>query len=345
MTSNRGDTPLVSSSGTAAHRWLVEAPARHGIFLVDVDGDLATWPASAADLYGLEAGAVVGRPLTVLFADDDVEGSTTDDLLERARHDSAEIEAWHERADGSVFWASLSLSPVYDDGLQGYAAVTTDTTDRKRRERTLERQNDRLKEFTDILSHDLRSPLNVVDGRLDLYRDTGDEDHLEVMGETVDRMERLVEDLLRVAQQGRIVTDPEPTDVAEVVDRAWEGAGSSETATLETEDPGTVRASPDRLGELFENLFRNAIEHGGPDVRVHVGPLADGFYVEDTGGGIPADVRDDVFDHGFTTSDDGTGYGLSVVRTIVGAHGWDVAVTTGDRGGARFEITDVAFVG
>lgn len=107
-------------------------------------------------------------------------------------------------------------------------------------------------------------------------------------------------------------------------------------------DVGTIEADESRLHGLFENLFRNAVEHAGDDVTVRVGRLTDetGFYVEDDGPGIPADDRDEIFDHGFTTSEEGTGYGLSIVAEIVAGHGWDITVSESDTGGTRFEITD-----
>jgi signal transduction histidine kinase len=103
-------------------------------------------------------------------------------------------------------------------------------------------------------------------------------------------------------------------------------------------------ADSDRLCQMFENLLRNAVEHGGESVAVRVGPLENGFYVADDGPGISDENKPKVFDHGFSTDATGTGFGLSLVRTIVGAHGWDVAVTDGEAGGARFEITGIEFV-
>jgi hypothetical protein len=88
----------------------------------------------------------------------------------------------------------------------------------------------------------------------------------------------------------------------------------------------------------------DAVEHGGPDVTVRVGPLDNGFYIEDTGPGIPSDHQDTVVDHGVTTKETGSGYGLSVVRTFTNAHGWDVRTTESKSGGARFEITSVDFL-
>ena len=89
---------------------------------------------------------------------------------------------------------------------------------------------------------------------------------------------------------------------------------------------------------LFENLFRNAVGHGGEDVTVRVGPLEHGFYVEDTGEGIPPEERDSVFDHGYTTGYSGSGVGLTIVSRIAQAHNWDITLTDSSEGGARFEF-------
>jgi signal transduction histidine kinase len=88
---------------------------------------------------------------------------------------------------------------------------------------------------------------------------------------------------------------------------------------------------------------RNAIEHAGEGVTVTVGELedGDGFYIADDGEGIPEEEREEVFDTGYSTSEDGTGFGLSIVEEIVTAHGWSIDVTESKDGGARFEISGV----
>ncbi len=110
---------------------------------------------------------------------------------------------------------------------------------------------------------------------------------------------------------------------------------------------------------MFENLFRNSVEHGSTSSRtesddsvehgrcadgaapvtVSVGTTDDGFYVADDGVGIPPEERDDVFERGYTTSDTGTGFGLAIVVEVAQAHGWSVSVTESEDGGARFEFT------
>jgi PAS domain S-box-containing protein len=326
-----------------AYQQLLEGVANHALFMLDTEGCFSMWPAIAQQFYGYEPEDTAGRRLDVLFADERGEPPPVDALLAEAKDGPVETDGWHERADGSVFWATCTLSPLSNGRFDGYAVIVRDTTTRKQYERMLERQNDRLKEFTDILSHDLRTPLGIIDGRLELFRESAEEEHLAAIERTTDRMARLVEDLLRVARQGQVVENPEPTDIDDLLDIASEGALPA-TATLRYESIPTVMADPDRLVQVFENLLRNSAEHGGDDVTVRVGPLRDGFYVEDDGPGIPESDRERVFDHGYTTREDGTGYGLSVVRSIVGAHGWDVSVSGADGGGARFEITGIEFV-
>jgi signal transduction histidine kinase len=104
-------------------------------------------------------------------------------------------------------------------------------------------------------------------------------------------------------------------------------------------------ADADRLQQLLENLFRNAVEHGGEEVTVQVGALDDasGFYVADNGVGIPEESQGKVFDSGYSSATDGTGFGLAIVKEIVDAHGWMIRVTENSEGGARFEITGIAF--
>jgi len=333
-------------SGESVSESLLESLSTHAVFMLGAEGEITHWPAPAETLYGYAPDGVLGQHVTTLFADGKEElevGDQPERVLEDAREGLVEVDHWHERADGSVFWGTLSLSPLSGDR-RGFAAVSRDTTERKEYERMLERRNDRLKEFTDILAHDLRNPLQVIDSRLSLYEKSGDRDHLDSIHETTDRMERLVEDLLRVARQGVVVEEPEPTDIEPIVRMAWQGMGSESDSSLQCDSVPAVSADADRLCEVFENVFRNAVEHGGEGVTVRVGPLHDGFYVEDDGPGIPADRREEVFDHGVTTIEDGSGYGLSVVRTVVNAHGWDIAATEGESGGTRLEITGVDFL-
>jgi signal transduction histidine kinase len=236
---------------------------------------------------------------------------------------------------------SVKLSPVVVDGeVTQLVGIGRDVTERRERERELRRERDRLEEFASIVSHDLRSPLSVAEGNLELAAETGDLDRLDAVMDAHDRMRTLIEDILTLAREGKTVTEFEPVDLGDIVPACWANAADHE-ATLDVQTNGTVYADESRLQQLFENLFRNAVEHGGEDVAVTVGCLDDGFYVADDGPGIAEERRDEVFESGVTTTSDGTGFGLTIVAEIVDAHGWDVDVTESEAGGARFEIRGV----
>jgi signal transduction histidine kinase len=86
----------------------------------------------------------------------------------------------------------------------------------------------------------------------------------------------------------------------------------------------------------------DAVEHGSADVTIRVGALDDGFYVEDDGPGFDGADEASLFEMGYSTADDGTGYGLAIVDSVVDAHGWTITPTESAAGGARLEIRGVS---
>jgi len=272
-------------------------------------------------------------------------------------------------ADGvSDFLLHVVPLSVGERTLEGYA-IYTDITEQKRRERELERQNERLDEFASIVSHDLRNPLNVAQGNLEMARERDEERFFDLVEEAQDRMSRMIDELLSLARHGDVVGEQRPVEFGEVARRAW-GAVATGDAELVVTDDFVVVADRERLTELLENLFRNSVEHGSTssrtqsddsvehgatgdgDLTVTVGALdatvepttfdgetdVGGFYVADDGPGIPTEDRETVFESGYTTADNGTGFGLTIVEQIAEAHDWSVTVVESDSGGARFEF-------
>lgn len=220
----------------------------------------------------------------------------------------------------------MGVLPYDGDRFNGSVGVLRDITDRKKRETELKRQNERLEEFTGVVSHDLRSPLNTASNYLSLLEAEYDDQRIERIDNAVDRMTTLVDDLLTLARQGKVVDETRHSSLSDIARRAWEAVPSEEASFTIEEDLGQVAVDESRLRQAFENLFRNAVGHGGSDTQIRVGVLADGggFFVSDDGAGIPPDQRDRVFDHGYTTSDSGTGLGLAIVKRIFEAHRWQV---------------------
>ena len=166
--------------------------------------------------------------------------------------------------------------------------------------------------------------------------------HLEVLGEVLDRMDRIVEDVLTFTRDQEEVC-PEELDSLRLEAVIREGWSHVETgnAELRIDGNGELRADKSRLVRVLENLFRNAVEHGGESVTVTVGTLPNGFYVEDDGPGIPEEKRDKVLKEGIPTREEGTGLRPPIVQSIAEAHTWDLALTEGSEGGARFEFGGV----
>jgi len=225
--------------------------------------------------------------------------------------------------------------------------------ERSQREQELERQVERLEEFSHIVSHDLRNPLNIAQGRLELAQKNCESPHLATVIDALDRMEDIIEDTLMLARQGQSVDNMETVEISDLVEDCWELI-ESPNAELRVVDDFTVHGDPNRLSHVFENLFRNAIDHNEGRITIRVGlknvmytntraPDSGtfGFFIEDDGRGVPEGRREAVFDAGETTRKDGTGFGLPIVKQIAEAHGWEVELTDSFDGGARFEFTNV----
>ncbi|WP_312620150.1 PAS domain S-box protein [Haloarcula sp. 1CSR25-25] len=248
-------------------------------------------------------------------------------------------------AEGNERWVRTRGKPVEgtEDTVRGYIQ---DITDRKHRERQLERQNDRLDEFASVVSHDLRSPLSVVEGRLTLAREDCESTHLDPIGDAVERMNSIIDGVLWLAREGRDIDETGAVVLQQVIEDAWsivtDDQGEAELILTDNPDGWKpISADRDRLRQLLENLFRNAIDHAGPNVTVRVETMGAGFAIEDDGPGIPEAERERVFESGYSTA--GIGFGLAIVRQVAEAHGWEVRVTDGSEDGARFEITGVEF--
>ena len=194
------------------------------------------------------------------------------------------------------------------------------TVEIRAREAELERQNERLEEFASVVSHDLRNPLQVAEGRLEPLKEDCETEQVAPIERALDRMDALIEDILTLAREGGRVSEMEDVDLREVCEVCWQHVETAE-ATLEITTDKTIRADRSRLQQLIENLVRNAVEHGRDDITVTIGDLDTGFHVADDGPGIPVDERASVFDAGYSTADDGTGFGLSIVKQIADAHG------------------------
>ncbi|GAA0673316.1 PAS domain-containing sensor histidine kinase [Natronoarchaeum mannanilyticum] len=270
-------------------------------------------------------------------------------------------------------WNLTSKVPWTEDGeVRGLVGVSRKITERKRAQQELRRKTERLAEFADVVSTDIRTPLNVARERVELAKAADEkraadpdarsqvdpDEHVDEIADAVDRANGIIDDVLALSRQDGSELETEPLRLNSVALAAWQDVDAP-AATLELPDGEPVlRANRAQCRRLLANLFQNAVTHaedtesGGetaarhnPAVSIVVGVTEDGFAVEDDGPGIPPEDRDRVFDPSYATGEDGTGFGLTIVEEIADAHGWTVSIGESDETGARFEIEGVDWDG
>jgi PAS domain S-box-containing protein len=252
---------------------------------------------------------------------------------------NGEHVTFETEAEGRHF--RFHLRPVRDetDTITGGAGFAQDITEQVMYREELERQNERLDGLTQLVFHDIQSPLNVAKGHLNLLQEERESEHIEPIVDALERIGSLTsEDTSPIEEQ--TIGSIEEVALDTVVQAAWRNV-ATKSATLRIETDRAVCGNSADMRRLFENLFRNAVEHGGEDVTITVGNLDTGFYVADDGSGIPSEDRERLFERGVSGSEQGTGLGLFIVKRVADAHDWTLSVTESDTGGARFELTNV----
>lgn len=229
-----------------------------------------------------------------------------------------------------------------DDFVNGFVINSRDISEIKTREQKLEQQNEKLHNIKKTLSHDIRNPLNVATGSLELFESSREDEHLETTKRALTRIDTLVEQILNISEQSPENLSDDEISLEDVAVNAWSMI-PTEDSTLNVNDSRHFTADQSRLQQVFENLFSNAIDHNSESVTISVGTIDSGIYIQDDGAGIDPDRQDVIFDPGYTTGAHKTGFGLAIVEQIALSHGWDIAVTASDNGGARFEITGITF--
>jgi len=327
-----------------AYREVVES-LNSAVFVVDTDDRIIEANDAGRQLLGDRV--IVGQSV-----DDALE--TSPELLEKYRglnDDAEETKAVIEQNDR---FFDVQLSPLYDsrDALVGRVFLVHEITEQKERERELERRNQQLDQFAAVLSHDLRNPLNVASGRLALARERNDPEEFDRVEEAHDRMSSLIDEVLAFARDEK-TTDRVELQLSALAKAAW-GHVDTGAATLRIDGDRVITGDRDQLLQLFENVFRNSVEHGstgsrpgaddsvehdGAGVPIRVDATPDGFTISDDGPGVPPEEREEVFTHGVTSSESGTGLGLAIVQHVVESHGWDVEMTESRSGGAKLVIS------
>ncbi|HVJ59749.1 MAG TPA: PAS domain S-box protein, partial [Burkholderiaceae bacterium] len=328
-------------------RLMIQAVEDYAIFMLDPGGIVLSWNSGAAAIKGYTASEVLGRNFAMFFTAADVAAEKPQQELALARlAGRAETQGWRVRKDGSLFWASVVITPVYDahQVLRGFAKVTRDLSE-QRRLQELEHSSRRLNEFLALLGHELRNPLAPIRNAVSIMKAHPDmPGPLARMRDIIDRqlghMTRLVDDLLDVARvsSGKLTLKRDPIDFRDVVQASLESirpltAARRQRLTVEMpEQPIEMTGDRVRLTQALQNVLSNAAKYtpdgGAIELGVALQSTACLTIVRDSGIGIDPGALERIFElfvQEESTLQDrgepGLGIGLSLARTLVEQHG------------------------
>jgi two-component system OmpR family sensor kinase len=340
--------PFMGRAGTPVRVLHVDDEEQYAQLVADrleAAGDLsvATETTAADAIERLEA-----EPFDCLLTDyrmPDVDGI---ELARRVRQNHPDLPVVLLTGKGSEAVASEAISAGVTDyfskdpGDQQFDLLANrieTAAERYRAEQQLREERRRNDEFVRLVAHDLRNPMAVARGWVDILHDEGKDAAYEKARTALDRMDDIVDNLEALARSDEVEDIDQTVELSAVATAAWEMV-DAEHADLRVEYGPEVVADASMLQQVLENMFVNAVEHGGEDVTVRVGTCEGGFYVNDDGRGIDPADREKIFESGFT-ADGGTGLGLAIVQRIADAHDWSIDLDESESGGACFHFSDV----
>jgi len=346
-------------------RLLVDSVRDYAIFLLSPEGIVESWNAGAEAIKGYRAEEIVGHDFRQFYTPEDREAGKPDAALATARAQGrVEMEGWRVRKDGSLFWANVVITAVYDPTgeLRGYAKITRDMSERRRLEE-LERSSRRMNEFLAMLAHELRNPLAPIRNAVTIMQlETLASPVLRNCRDVIDRqlthVTRLVDDLLDVGRltTGKIKLRKELLRLSDVVARSVETVRplvSARHHTLEIEqpvEPVYVQGDSTRLSQVLQNLLVNAAKYTPDNGRIELRvDASDGFAyicVKDNGRGISPQDLQRIFQlfvqaesaHS-AASESGLGIGLTLARSLAEMHGGSIEAASAGLGqGSTFTL-------
>ncbi len=367
-----------SPIGAPSYAWQLDAPSRMAVLrnhhvkeqtqkllelalfsvtdyafvLMDPDGTVVDWLGGAQDILGYSAQEVMGRPISIIFMQEDLDKGLHLHELEVASRDSkSEDDRWHVRKDGTRIWVSGTVTALRDaNGICGFIKIMRDRTDlrinsenRSNQLEAVEGALDRTRRFLHTLGHELRNPLAPIRNLAFLVERISPDPRIKTATSTIDNqvavLERIAADLMDVARlhQRKLDLRLSNFDVRELLEQeaaGHMGAARAKGVRLETllpQEPIEVVADPQRLRQAISNLLVNAVKYTteGGSIWVKATLEAEDLVirVQDTGIGIAPDVLPRIFDL-FTQEPraselvpGGLGVGLSIVNQIAELHG------------------------
>ena len=344
---------------------LTESVQDYAIFMLDTEGRVASWNASAERIKGYSAQEILGQHFSTFYPPEDVaQGKPGWELEIAEREGRHEDEGWRVRKDGTRFWANAVINAMRDahGGLVGFAKVTRDLTQRRRVEQALAQSNQELERFSYSVSHDLRAPLRAINGfaqaLVEGHAARLDEEGkrlLSVIRESAKLGGQLIDALLNFSRVGRQALARAPVDLRALAESVVAELRQTQgTVAVEVVLAPLPPASGDRalLRQVLVNLIGNAFKFSANRAhpKVEIGAEQNGsevaYYVKDNGVGFDMQYADKLFGvfHRLHRPDEfeGTGVGLALAQRVIQRHGGRIWAEGKVNEGATFRFTLMA---
>lgn len=360
------------------HKMIAEV-TDYAILLLDENGVVQNWNSGAEKIKGYKESEIVGRHFRVFYTADDRENGLPDRLIaEAAAKGKAVHEGWRQRKDSTLFWGSIVITALHDEGgkVIGFSKVTRDLTARriaeeklKRYSEDLEFQNKELQQFAYAAAHDMKEPLRKVRFYAASLTESGKErltekekEYLRRTTAAAARMQTLIDDLLTYSKASSAGGDLSQTDLNEAVRQAletYQDTIDNEQAQIILGNLPTIPGIAFQLRQLFENLIGNALKYRDPSRTPHIVISAeqgcsmpdkdadtDVLYakitIEDNGIGFDSENTGRIFDIFQRLSNrsqsPGTGIGLAICKRVVQNHRGEIQAEGRAGHGAAFTI-------
>ena len=295
-----------------------------GIAITDSDGNYIYMNMAHAEIFGRTPEYFTGKNWSALYPESEIR-RIEEEVFPKLKEEGSwigETVGIHE--NGSEIIQEITLTSMDDGKL---ICTNRDVTEQRKSKIELEEKNKRLDEFSSIVSHDLRNPLNVAMGYLSLSKESMDLDDLEKVESSLKRMKNIIDELLAVSGDSENF-QKEELMLSEAFNQAVE-IGERDVR-YEIKNDLKLNASRTGLVNIFDNMLSNSIKHNEGSVSVEVGTTDEGFYYTDNG--EVADDLKNIVEHGFSSSDTGKGLGLSIIKRLADANDWGVELEKSDKG-------------
>jgi two-component system sensor kinase FixL len=358
---DRDDLEHRLRASEARWRSIVES-AVDGIVVIDSRGCIESFNPAAERLFGYAEADVIGQNVNILMPapDCDEHDAYLSRYLRTGERRVIGIgrEVTAKRRDGTVFPVRLSVGEMSVEGDRKFTGILQDLTERIGIEKRLREQTAlaRLGEMAAVIAHEVKNPLAGVRGAIQVIgrRLPQESNEASVVKEAVgriDALDNLLKDLLLFARPPQ--PRPAPVDLVRLMRVIVELLSTD--PVMENVDVVVAGEAPlaqvdaELLKIVFQNLFVNAAQamqgRGTIEVMFEAHPNSCRVIVRDTGPGIPAEVREQIFTPFFTTKARGTGLGLPTAKRIIDAHSGSIAIHCPLSGGTVVTVDIPAGVG